>query len=78
MRVPERPPRLTSVISVPFPKCMSAHVTLLLKILLWSPRPPKERPSSIQAFVFPRPDLDQTHLQLHLPTVPRPSPDTTT
>lgn len=60
-------PASGSARSLPFPKCISAHVPVR-KIMLWLPTAPRR-----ETLMVP-PDLDQSHPWPHLPTGPAPPP----
>ena len=63
---------LSSAMSWSLPKCLSAHVSLLLRIMLWLPSAPsiKTEPLTL-ALVLCR-ELDLAYLWLHLPALPPP------
>lgn len=76
MHTPEQPPASSPAMSLPFPECISAHVTLLLKIMLWLLIAPRVK---IKLFILAlrhHPDLDQIYLWLHLKILPHSLPMT--
>lgn len=61
---------LSSAVSWSLPKCISAHVGLLLKILLWLPSDRSIETERLTLALVLCPELDLTYLWLHLPTLP--------
>ena len=59
---------LSSAVSWSLPKCISAHVGLLLKILLWLPSDRSIETERLTLALVLCPELDLTYLWLHLPT----------
>lgn len=61
---------MSSARSWSLPKCISALVSLLLKILLWLPSAPSIKIDLLTLALVLCPELDLTYLWLHLPTAP--------
>lgn len=61
---------LSSAVSWSLPKYISAHVGLLLKILLWLPSDRSIETERLTLALVLCPELDLTYLWLHLPTLP--------
>ena len=61
---------LSSAMSWSLQKCISAHVSLLLKSLLWLPSTPSIKTELLTLALVLCPELDLTYLWLHLPTLP--------
>lgn len=64
---------LSSAMSWSLPKCLSTHVSLLLKIMLWLPSAPSIKMELLTLALVLCPELDLAYLGLHLPPLP-PSP----
>ena len=58
------------------PKCLSTHVSLLLRIMLWLPSAPSIKTELLTLALVLCRELDLTYLWLHLPALPPPR-DTT-
>lgn len=71
---PEQPPCLVFAMSLPFPKCTPAHITLLLKIILWLPSAPRMTTKPFSLAVRPAQSRIKPTAGHHPPRIQAPKP----